>query len=51
MTKEQKQEIEKLLRELQMILVDDDNILIPSGKRINKKIVAIQDILKTVKVK
>lgn len=51
MTEKEKREIEKLLRELQMILIDDDNILVPSGKRINKKIVAIQNILKTIKVK
>ena len=51
MTKQEKQEIEKLLRELQMLLIEDDNILIPSGKRINKRIVAIQNILKNIKVK
>lgn len=51
MTKEEKKIIEKLLRELQMILVDDDYIPIYSAKRINNKIIAIQNILKTVKVK
>ncbi len=49
MTKEQIKIIEKLLKEIQLILVDDDFIPIHSAKKINNNINSIKAIIKTQK--
>lgn len=51
MNKQEKEIILVLLRKLQKILINDDNIPLLSAKEINKIIVDIQNILKNMESK
>lgn len=51
MNKQEKEIILVLLRKLQKILINDDNIPLSSAKEINKIIIDIQNILKNMESK